>query len=267
MKNIDRMLAPQFDPEGYDLFVDRSNEKETLVLKVQELIKDKNGSCLEIGFGTRPIFANKLANRFHRYVVVEKENLGNINLGGGTEVITGDWESLDIDEKFDVILASHVVYYFKDKREALLKMLSHLKKDGVLIIVVNGKEGDYGPTKEFFATRFGEKYEFTYDKILTLLKDEKIKEHNLFTEVSFNNIDDLYNSLRLLFDNYPREYSLLKEDLQDFWKSNLRDNKFTVNQKILEISNNYYERFVQSSKEVLKESQNDGPPWKSGRSE
>src|SRR3989344_7466887 len=169
---MEKISNPQFDPEGYNLFVDRSNEKQALVSKVSELIKDKNGTCLEIGLGTRPILASKIANKFQKYVIVEKEKLNNLNLKENTEVKAGDWESVNLDDKFDVIIASHVIYYFKDKKKALEKMFSHLKKDGMLIFVVNGKEGDYGPTKEFFAKKLGKDYEFTYDQTLGLLRSE-----------------------------------------------------------------------------------------------
>ena len=42
-----------------------------------------------------------------------------------------------------MIIASHVIYYFKDKKKAFEKIFSHLKEGGRDFFVVNGKE--YGP--------------------------------------------------------------------------------------------------------------------------
>jgi len=257
MENIEKMENPEFDSKWYNSFIERSNEKEALVSKINEIIKEKSGKCLEIGLGTKPIFASKIAKAFEKYFIIEKATLDNLSLSKNINIITGDWESIELNQKFDVILASHVIYYFKNKKRALEKMFAHLNKGGILILVVNGTEGDYGSTKKFFAKKLGKNYEFTYDHVLDLLKNKNVNEHNLLTKVSFKNLEDLHGSLRLFFDTYPREYEFFKEDLLDFWKFNLNDKNFIINQKIIELSNKsaYRDKFIGESKTILMESQ------------
>lgn len=234
--SMSKKKLPGFNPEWYDRLVSKSNEKETLVKEVFEVIKEKEGkSCLEIGLGTKPYFAEKISHNFNRYVIVEKENSGGL-IPENVDLIEKEWELVELEEKFDIILASHVVYYFKDKKIAIEKMFKHLTEKGRIIFVVNGKDSDYGNLKRAFAKIIKDRYDFTYDDIKKYLQGKHITEKTIASSVSFNSIDELYSTLQICFDNYPDEYCRYREKIIKSLKDIVKNNRFVVNQKILVVS-------------------------------
>jgi len=226
----------EFNAEWYKKFVTTSNEKNLLVNKISELTEGKRkNSCLEIGLGISPYFANILAKSFKRYVIIERERYSG-KIPKEIEFINSDWENIALDEKFDVIVASHVVYYFQDKKAALDKAFDALSKGGSLYIVVNGAESDYGPLKFAFSEMIGKKYYFTYDEIKECIKNRSFKEYTLPSVIKFDNYEELFETLRLSFDAYPTEYENLKDQVINYFKKSIKGNNFIIDQKIFEIT-------------------------------
>ena len=81
----------------------------------------------------------------------------------------------------------------------------------------------------------GVKYEFTYEIIIKLLNGMKIREYTVPSEVQFESYDDLFEILRLSFDMYPEEYDRLKNNVIEYFKENVKGNKFIIDQKIIEV--------------------------------
>jgi len=200
----------EFNLNWYKRLLEGTNEKEVLVSKIASFLEGKpHESCLEVGLGISPYFAQHLSKYFKKYIIVEKRFIDE-KLPEGVELINKDWEELEIDQKFDVIIASHVIYYFNDKKKAFEKMFSQLKEGGRIFFVVNGNESDYGPLKLAFSKLIGEDYNFTYDELKELLKEKKIREYTLPSTINFTSYEDLFEILRISFDAYPDEYEKLK---------------------------------------------------------
>ncbi len=225
----------EFNIEWYRKFIESTNEKNLLVEKIADLLKGKpNKSCLEIGLGISPYFAQRLSKIFNRYIIVERRLIKE-KLPKDVEMINEDWEQTKLKEKFDVIIASHILYYFKNKERMLNKMFEHLNEGGRIIFVVNGKSSDYGPLKLDFAKMINSEYKFTYDELLELLKDKKFKEYTLPSVIKFDSYDDLFETLRLSFDAYPSEYERARYNMIKHLKENIKGNKFIIDQKIIEV--------------------------------
>lgn len=220
-----------FMADWYDRLVSRTNEKMILPDAIQSLLPSPHASCLEIGLGTSPFFASKLGSLFSRYVIVEKEIDLDV-VPEGIEFVKIDWESFETDERFDVIIASHVLYYFRDKKAAVEKMLEHLTENGRVLFVVNGKDGDYGPLKNAFSNLSGYPYVFTYDELTAILEGVPYEEVSVPSTVAFSSPEDLFETLRLSFDQYPEEYETHKSELLRYFKDTLPNGTFTINQKI-----------------------------------
>ena len=226
----------EFVINWYKKFIESTNEKDLLVKKVLDLLEGKlKNSCLEIGLGISPYFARELSKIFRRYAIVEKR-LVKEKLPEGIELIQGDWEKVKLKEKFDVIIASHVVYYFKNRKEAIEKMLNSLNSGGRVFIIVNGKSSDYGPLKFAFAKMVNSEYEFTYDNLLKILEGKKIREYTFPSVINFNSYEELFEILRLSFDLYPKEYEKLKDKIISYFKENIKGNQFIIDQKIIEVT-------------------------------
>jgi len=226
----------QFNPALFDSFIEKSNEKEVLVKGIKNLIGEKKESCLEIGPGDFAFFYNSLSSLFSRYVVVEKESFSSF-FPDNVFFIKSDWEDVELSEKFDVIIASHVFYYFNDKRGSLKKIISHLKEGGKAFIVVNGTGSDYGSFKKMFSNVSGKEYASTYEEVKKVLQGLGVdfSEHSLHSELYFSSYEELFNLLKLFFESCPFEYEKAKKEILAFFKENLTNGKFEFEQKIFEI--------------------------------
>lgn len=224
-----------FHKDWYNNLISHSNEKGLLVQKISDLLQGKtHENCLEIGLGTSAYFSEKLAPYFKEYDIVEKE-LFSGSLPENVKLIQGDFESTEFDKKFDVIIASHVVYYFKDLPRTISKIIDLLKDGGRVYFVVNGKESDYGPIKYAFADFIEKPYTFTYDILRNELDGFRVREYTTQASLSFNSHDDLYEALRLSFDLFPKEYEENKERVVSWLRDNVKGDKFFIDQKIIEV--------------------------------
>lgn len=225
-----------FHKDWYNNLVANSNEKHLLVEKIADLLKGNNHeNCLEIGLGTSAYFAERLSEFFKEYWIIEKNKFNQL-LPYNVKLIRDDFEEFIPTQKFDVILASHVIYYFKDLPKSIRKIVDSLKDNGRVYFVVNGKESDYGPIKNAFATFIKKPYNFTYDILKSELKNYQVKEYTAQANVFFSSYDDLYETLRLSFDLYPKEYEENKQNIIEWLKVNVKGDKFFIDQKIIEVS-------------------------------
>lgn len=225
----------EFREDWYKKFVSNTNEKNILVDKISSLLNGrKASSCLEIGLGISPYFAQRLSSKFQRYVIIEKRVI-NEKIPKKATLINADFENYDINQKFDVIVASHVIYYFNDKNNAVEKIFNLLKPNGIAFFVVNGKTADYGPLKLAFSKMIGCKYEFTYDTLLKLLTGKNYKEYTVPSSILFSDHESLFTTLKLSFDTYPEEYESLKSNIIAYLKKQIKGNKFIIDQKIIEV--------------------------------
>ena len=224
-----------FYKDWYDNLIAHSNEKGLLVEKMSDLLQGKtHHNCLEIGLGTSAYFSERLQDFFAEYTIIEKEDFGGM-LPEKVQFIKGDIEVESFDKTFDVIIASHVVYYFKDLTKTCQKIHELLSEGGRAYFVVNGKESDYGPIKDAFANIINEPYTFTYDRLKICLADFKTREYTTQASLSFKSPEDLYEAMRLSFDLYPKEYEENKEKVVEWLSKNIVGDTFFIDQKIIEV--------------------------------
>lgn len=233
-----------FNEEWYNNLISKSDEKHQLLDKFKEIIGKKYSSCLEIGLGTTSHFSDSLSKSFDKYVIIEKEDV-RINLPKGVKLINADWEKVKLKQKFDVIIASHVVYYFDNKENAIQKIFDSLTPNGIAIFVVNGKDADYGPLKTKFAELVNSRYTFTYDKLIKIIGSKNLEEHSSPSKIAFKETSDLFNTLKLSFDQYPKEYSALKKEMLKYFENHFSTKIYlTINQKIFVVKNNPWDKLI-----------------------
>ena len=221
-----------FNAKWYDDLIAKTNEKYVLLDAFRQIISDESESCLEIGLGTSSFVLDHLGNHFKQYDIGEKEEL-QVNLPSHARLVLGDWESVNLKQKYDVIIASHVVYYFKDRATAIQKMMDALTDNGIAIIVVNGKDADYGPMKLAFSQLVGTDYKFTYDEIKDILANYNCVEYSTPSSLNFQVPSELFETLKLSFDQYPVEYEQHKQAMIQFFEERCQNkDKFVINQKV-----------------------------------
>ncbi|MGV8162182.1 MAG: methyltransferase [Candidatus Nanoarchaeia archaeon] len=240
-----------FDEDIYNDYVFRSNEKKAIITKIRSLLDSKHFSCLEIGLGTSAEFAFSLSNLFKKYTIVEKEQI-NIPLPENAELINADWETIKITQKYDLIIASHVVYYFNDKKQAIKKMFDSLNPGGKVIFVVNDRNSDYGNLKSEFFKLLKEDYEFTYDTLKAILKDYTFQEFSVSSNIVFQTHEELFNSLKLFFDTNQQTYIELKDQIISYLKtSKEKSNSFNITHAIF-VCNNKWDILLNHAEHNLK---------------
>ncbi len=222
----------KFYEDWYNSLVDKGNEKDLLLKTIQNLTKsNKKINFLEIGMGTIPLFANGLYKTVDSYTIIEKRSLQH-RLPENVYYIQDDFETALISQSFDIILASHVIYYFKDLNKAIKKIITQLKNNGIAIFVVNGKDFDYGLAKHAISKITKKTFTFTYDILVNALKKFKCKEQFVDTEIFFKNHEELYESLRLFFDLLPKEYENNKGMIVNWLSHNIKGKSFKMKQKL-----------------------------------
>ncbi|MFT3826601.1 MAG: methyltransferase [Chitinophagaceae bacterium] len=221
-----------FNGLWYNQLVSVSDEKMVIIDNIKRIINHSGAtSCLEIGMGTSACFSDNLSSLFSEYVIVEKEPPAQ-PLQPRVSLVKEDWELYPVQQKYDVIIASHVVYYFRNKEKAVEKMLNALSENGILIMVVNSPEGDYGNLKQFFFRQIGYRYQFTYDTLKSVLGSINYIEFTIPTGISFGDYDSLYKALMLNFDQFQEEYLQRRETIQSYLAEKIQGNMFTMDQKI-----------------------------------
>ena len=152
-----------FQKKWYNNLISNSNEKVLLAKKILNLIQNNSHKkLLEIGMGTTPFFANILKSYFDEYCIIEKLPL-TTKLPENVRYIQADFENYLLKNTFDIVLVSHVSYYFTDLNCAIKKVINLLSDNGRAFFVVNGIDNDYVLVKEAFAKFINKPHTFMYD--------------------------------------------------------------------------------------------------------
>jgi len=226
----------KFIPEWYKQLVENGNEKVRLADFIKEkFLQERVDDLLEIGMGTRPIFSTILSDCVNKYVILEKENTPDILLPSNVKIINTDFEEKVFNGKFDLIILSHVVYYFLDLEKAIEKAIRLLKQNGKAIFVVNGTENNYGKLKKAFAEIADITFTFTYDLLLKKLRNFLYEEYTLETHIDFDSSEELYKQAKLFFSLFPEEYLQNREKIINWLKENVKGQRFYMDQKIITV--------------------------------
>ncbi len=110
----------EFNSEWYRKLIENSSEKVSLVNVIKELLgKRTYGSCLDIGLGLYPFFAQQLSSNFKKYTIIEKEKI-IATIPKNVKIVYDDWEDIKLNDKFDHDLA---LEFFSQKSEKYIDCL------------------------------------------------------------------------------------------------------------------------------------------------
>lgn len=130
----------------FALFAQHTDEKKKIVSAVSQIANPhKKMSLLDIGAGTGEV-SIPISSMVGRYLAIEKNPNTAWHLSNnGLDCMNVAWEDTSLKERFDVVLASHVLSFFKNKirHEMISKMYNHVSPGGKLIIITDSGEGDF----------------------------------------------------------------------------------------------------------------------------
>lgn len=209
----------------FENFVNHSDEKEKVESTILDILNTKKPkNLLNIGSGFDNLSKSKnFPDSIDKITLVEK-NTSYVQsyTETKTEVIHADFEFWQNQEKYDVILASHVLYYFKDKKLAIEKVLSHLNEGGIALFVVHEPSKDYKKIKDFVFGFYGKKYTFTYDKLVSVVNEIgcKFYESKVDCSITAKSGEELYKALRLWFEMDLNSYYEHEKEIIPLFQEN-----------------------------------------------
>jgi hypothetical protein len=178
--------------------------------------------------GTQPFFSYLLSPKVKNYKIVEKENITDLLLPENTEFINDNFEKVILKEKYDLILLSHVIYYFQNLKRSIEKAFLLLEEGGRAIFVVNGPFNDYGRLKKAFSEITNTSWTFTYDRLKENLYEFNYEEFSFESTIKFQSFEGLYECTRLFFDVYPTEFNENKDAIISWMSNNIKNNESWV---------------------------------------
>lgn len=195
------MTTPGFEYKNkknetpFETFLRYTNEKEQSAVKLATVLQKKlrnAASILDIGTGNGEYLKLVLLNTSShiadktKLTLLEpssdlsaqlKNQFANLTPQASVEVVSSDLQAFDSDEKFDIILMSHLFYHLPRPAWSalLIKTLLLLKKDGVLIIVLRERDDAYSFKMAFKPLLFDSTFQaFTIDDVLAALPKDQV---------------------------------------------------------------------------------------------
>ncbi len=212
----------EFPEKLFEQFVKHSNEKvkvESEILNLLNKIQPK--SILNIGAGLDTLTSSHLfPTSVKNITLLEKSsNYAHTYNKKNVAIVNEDFEKWNSSQKYDVILACHVLYYFQNKTDAIDKMLSLLNKDGVILFVTHKPKGDYKRIKDL---AFKRNYAYSYDKLINILdkSNSNIKEIEIECTVRANTPNELCEAVKLWFEMDLKTYVQCKPEILKFSTNN-----------------------------------------------
>jgi SAM-dependent methyltransferase len=193
----------------FEDFVNHSNEKLKVEQEILNMLKKQNpNTFLNIGSGFDTISKSTDFEKTQITLVEKNTSYVQAYKDKNIEVIHADFEFWNTEKKFDAILASHVLFYFDDKKEAICKVLNLLDNSGIALFVAHEPAQDYKKLKDFVFGLKGKKYTYTYDTLKTILDDSgaNFDEVKVDCEINAKSVDELYKVLRLWFEMDLKTY-------------------------------------------------------------
>ena len=181
----------------FETFLRYTDEKEKSAGVLSELLKKhikKEVDILDIGSGNGEYLRLALGKaKFQmglNLVLLEPSNdlvreiKKSVNLFPETssiKIVNRRWEDYVSKDRFDVIIASHLYHIPRERYYAQFsKMVSYLKKDGVLIFVLRSIDDPHHFKTKFKPVLFGEKFKAkTLDEAIKIFKEISNKDARL----------------------------------------------------------------------------------------
>lgn len=229
------------DETPFETFLRYTDEKEKSADQLAKVLGNatSNIKILDIGTGNGEYLGlvlekTKSLNSAHLTLVEPSSDLAqqlknrfrSILPTDSVTVINSDLDNFSIDEKFDVVLASHLFYHLPRPTwpEQLAKILSFLKPDGLLIIVLREKDDAYAFKMAFKPLLFSKDFKaLTIDDVLDVLPaigTLDVTKYPAISELKIPIADNLEDTVSIIEFYLNKEWQdiskAIQEDALDF---------------------------------------------------
>jgi len=220
--------------QRYKKFKDTIKEEEEIISRINENLKiNESSKILDIGGNNGKISQSVQRNSNNITIIDIKE----INLESEAKYIQNEWERVNLKDKFDIILASHVwgcLGHKKSQKYSFDKMINYLEQDGKLVICYNTNNDFMKKVVKFSNETFENPMYDYFDE--DLIKGYWNKEIKFSTPLKANSFKDLTELTHILSLCPDEEFEKEKSKIYFFLKDNLKKPKFDLEQKLVMVN-------------------------------
>ena len=160
-------------------FLEYSNEGYVLTDKIVRIVETRPSfSILDVGRGEGYVI-RKICSQVKQCTALDPNQKmleilrSHVDKRCKVAFINNKFEDFETTEKFDIVLSSHTLSFFKDKQQAIKKMLFYTKKDGRLVLVLHCRASEQLQMLKdvFFAIKGKEINHIDAETLCTFLAD------------------------------------------------------------------------------------------------
>ena len=218
----------------FEKFKKITKEEEKILAIIKKEIKiDENTTILDIG-SNKGVLSKAIQPNKKKITLID---IQEFNHEKEITFIKSAWESAEIKEKYDLILASHVWGHFgytNTQEHSFKKMTECVKENGKIILV-------YNTNSQFMKSLIDYAHktlqEFQYDYFNEQITKKLPKKETIFSvTVKATTFTELTNLLQILLITENTEYTKQKGNIESFLKKTLTKPEFNIEQKVVMIA-------------------------------
>lgn len=225
---------------AFELFVRSTNEKQVLTAMIGKILwrsfpleaLEQEGSFLDVGAGSGDL-AEPLLRYFSNGVAVEinAAEIRKLAARGlpNLEVLNGSLQEYEPRQNFDMILASHMLYYLEPEERLVQteRVLSWLKEPGKLVIILNSAGRSPGSISHFLATMKAKDKEADPEEIAAALRAKgwRVDTEKAISRVEEADADAMYEILNFFLRDSIDGADALAPEIRHYMEEYLRDDE------------------------------------------
>lgn len=230
----------------FSAFLEKTNSQKDYInfINNSKILKDKIfDTCLSIGGGIGSFDTNiNKFFKFEKYVVIEPDNdniekfkklVGDDDRYVFNNISFENWLIDNKNEKYDLIVASHCIYYFQDRNKFINDCSDLLNENGMILLLVQSDKSINELHKKF---NYNRSIKFICDQyeVIDILKENKLCYDSNIVE-SYIDVENMKPALIdfLLGKNGTEEEHI---EIKKYMNTNYNSNKFHQNVAVFTIS-------------------------------
>ncbi len=214
-----------------------TNEKLLLTKQLIQILSPNHGdSVLDIGCGEGHLL-KELSKTVKQSMGIEPDpemiKLAKNNLKGtNSQLIQTTFENFGIEQKFTIVIASHVFSFFRDKEAIVNKIIDLTKKNGKITMILHSSKDDQLQLLSQVNSQLGRSCDhMTAEDMFSYLEKRGLKPklEKLETKITFHNFDDVLKMSYFLFRIKPTEInSTLSQILRNLINNYQKNKEITL---------------------------------------
>lgn len=234
------------DETPFETFLRYTDEKENSSKMLAGIVSQTSrASILDIGTGNGEyleMVLSKTQNSANSYLTLLEPSLDLVTQlktrflhRREVKIINLELNDFSTDEKFDIVLASHLFYHIpkSEWKHQLSKMLSFIKPDGKLIVVLRKKDDAYDFKMALRPTLFDKDFQaLTIEGVLANLPKEglNISQYTSESELVFPVEKNLADTISIIEFYLNRQWLSIPKTIQEDVLSFIRNKSATFKQ-------------------------------------